>query len=31
VNGAVQPEETDLQSKKSRWENNAQFTRKFKV
>jgi len=31
VNGAVQPEETDLQTKKSRWENNAQFVRKFKV
>jgi hypothetical protein len=31
VNGTVQPEEADLQSKKSRWENNAQFVRKFKV
>jgi DMSO/TMAO reductase YedYZ molybdopterin-dependent catalytic subunit len=31
VNGAVQPEEADLQSKKSRWENNWQFVRKFKV
>lgn len=31
VNGAVQPEAADLQSKKSRWENNAQFVRKFKV
>ena len=31
VNGTVQPEEADLQSKKTRWENNAQFTRKFKV
>ena len=31
VNGAVQPEEIDLQTKKSRWENNAQFVRKFKV
>ena len=31
VNGAVQPEEADLQSKKSRWENNGQFVRKFKV
>lgn len=31
VNGTMQPEEADLQSKKTRWENNAQFTRKFKV
>lgn len=31
VNGTVQPEEAELQSKKTRWENNAQFTRKFKV
>jgi DMSO/TMAO reductase YedYZ molybdopterin-dependent catalytic subunit len=31
VNGTVQPEEIDLQTKKSRWENNAQFVRKFKV
>jgi hypothetical protein len=31
VNGTVQPEEADLQSKKSRWENNWQFVRKFKV
>ena len=31
VNGTVQPEEGDLQTKKSRWENNAQFVRKFKV
>jgi DMSO/TMAO reductase YedYZ molybdopterin-dependent catalytic subunit len=31
VNGAVQPEEADLQSKRSRWENNGQFVRKFKV
>ena len=30
-NGTTQPEETDLQTKKTRWENNAQFTRKFKV
>jgi DMSO/TMAO reductase YedYZ molybdopterin-dependent catalytic subunit len=30
-NGTMQPEEADLQSKKTRWENNAQFTRKFKV
>jgi DMSO/TMAO reductase YedYZ molybdopterin-dependent catalytic subunit len=31
VNGAVQPEEADLQTKRSRWENNGQFVRKFKV
>jgi DMSO/TMAO reductase YedYZ molybdopterin-dependent catalytic subunit len=31
VNGTMQPEEADLQTKKTRWENNAQFTRKFKV
>jgi hypothetical protein len=31
VNGAVQPEAADLETKKSRWENNAQFVRKFKV
>ena len=31
ANGTVQPEEADLQSKKTRWENNAQFVRKFKV
>jgi hypothetical protein len=31
VNGTVQPEEADIASKKTRWENNAQFTRKFKV
>ena len=31
VNGAVQPEEADLKSKRSRWENNGQFVRKFKV
>jgi DMSO/TMAO reductase YedYZ molybdopterin-dependent catalytic subunit len=31
VNGTTQPEEGDLQSKKTRWENNAQFTRKFRV
>lgn len=31
INGNVQPEEADLQSKRSRWENNAQFVRKFKV
>jgi DMSO/TMAO reductase YedYZ molybdopterin-dependent catalytic subunit len=31
VNGAVQPEQAELESKKSRWENNGQFIRKFKV
>ena len=31
ANGSTQPEEADLQTKKTRWENNAQFTRKFKV
>jgi DMSO/TMAO reductase YedYZ molybdopterin-dependent catalytic subunit len=31
VNGTVQPEPADIASKKTRWENNAQFTRKFKV
>jgi DMSO/TMAO reductase YedYZ molybdopterin-dependent catalytic subunit len=31
VNGTVQPEETDLQTKRSRWENNAQFVRKFRI
>lgn len=31
VNGNAQPEEGDLQTKKSRWENNAQFVRKFRV
>jgi DMSO/TMAO reductase YedYZ molybdopterin-dependent catalytic subunit len=30
-NGTTQPEEADLQTKKTRWENNAQFARKFKV
>ena len=31
ANGTVQPEEADVQSKKTRWENNWQFVRKFKV
>jgi DMSO/TMAO reductase YedYZ molybdopterin-dependent catalytic subunit len=31
ANGSVQPEQADLQSKKTRWENNGQFVRKFKV
>jgi len=31
VNGTVQPEAADIASKKTRWENNAQFERKFMV
>jgi DMSO/TMAO reductase YedYZ molybdopterin-dependent catalytic subunit len=31
ANGTTQPDEADLQTKKTRWENNAQFARKFKV
>jgi hypothetical protein len=31
TNGTVQPEQADLQSKKTRWENNGQFIRKFKT
>ena len=31
VNGTVQPDAADLQTKKSRWENNGQFVRKFRV
>lgn len=31
VNGMVQPEPADLQTKQSRWENNGQFVRKFRV
>jgi DMSO/TMAO reductase YedYZ molybdopterin-dependent catalytic subunit len=31
VNGVVQPEEADLASKKTMWENNGQFVRKFTV
>ncbi len=31
VNGTTQPEEADLQTKKTRWENNAQFVRKFRT
>jgi DMSO/TMAO reductase YedYZ molybdopterin-dependent catalytic subunit len=31
VNGAVQPTEDDLRNKKTRWENNGQFVRKFRV
>jgi DMSO/TMAO reductase YedYZ molybdopterin-dependent catalytic subunit len=30
-NGVVQPEEVEMQAKKTRWENNWQFVRKFKV
>jgi DMSO/TMAO reductase YedYZ molybdopterin-dependent catalytic subunit len=31
VNGIMQPEEADVASKKTRWENNWQFVRKFRV
>jgi DMSO/TMAO reductase YedYZ molybdopterin-dependent catalytic subunit len=31
VNGITQPEEAEVASKKTRWENNWQFVRKFKV
>jgi DMSO/TMAO reductase YedYZ molybdopterin-dependent catalytic subunit len=31
ANGTMQPEAAELQSKKTRWENNGQFVRKFKV
>jgi DMSO/TMAO reductase YedYZ molybdopterin-dependent catalytic subunit len=31
INGTMQPEEADLETKKTRWENNAQLARKFKV
>jgi sulfite oxidase len=31
ANGVVQPEEAVLADKKTRWENYAQFTRKFTV
>jgi len=31
ANGTVQPEEADVRSKKTRWENNWQFVRKFKA
>jgi hypothetical protein len=31
VNGVVQPEDADLQSKRTRWENNEQFVRRFTV
>jgi hypothetical protein len=29
--GEVQPTEEDLRAKKTRWENNGQFVRKFKI
>lgn len=31
VNGVVQPEEADLANKKTMWENNGQFVRRFTV
>ena len=31
VKGDIQPTEDDLKGKKTRWENNGQFVRKFKV
>jgi hypothetical protein len=31
VNGTIQPEQSELQSKKTRWENNGQFVRKFRI
>lgn len=31
ANGVVQPDEAELADKKTRWENNAQFVRKFTV
>jgi hypothetical protein len=31
ANGVVQPEEAELAEKKSRWENNGQFIRKFTI
>jgi DMSO/TMAO reductase YedYZ molybdopterin-dependent catalytic subunit len=31
VNGTMQPEEAEIASKKTRWENNWQFVRKFRV
>jgi hypothetical protein len=29
--GVVQPTEAELTAKKTRWENNAQFVRKFRI
>ena len=31
ANGTTQPEEAEMQAKKTRWENNGQFTRKFRI
>lgn len=31
VNGTMQPEQSELESKKTRWENNGQFVRRFKT
>jgi hypothetical protein len=31
ANGVVQPEQTALDQKKTNWENNGQFVRKFAV
>jgi hypothetical protein len=31
VNGVMQPEETELADKKTRWENYGQFVRKFTI
>jgi hypothetical protein len=31
ANGVTQPEESDLADKKTMWENNGQFVRKFSV
>ena len=31
AHGTVQPTEADIASKKTRWENNGQFVRKFKI
>lgn len=31
VHGTAQPDQADLQSKRTRWENNGQFLRKFRI
>ena len=31
MNGAMQPKDSDLATKKTRWENNGNLVRKFKV
>jgi hypothetical protein len=31
TNGTTQPEEAEMQSEKRRWEDNGQFTRKFRI